>query len=448
MKKITLFILCLVLVLDGADLLAQSGNPTNFQQDVRDQRTTNVGRFRMTVGRSSMTGGGILKDRNVHYITYHGNDDTQNHAVAFNSRGSLLGFGASNGPLPNGGTGPIVLPGIPTDASHTTVTKLYTKYLFQTLTIDGEDKSIEPFYDGVVADLPSDQMIEQTFTTTMEISVNVKAYVWGEPRYDEFAIVHYELTNNSGTDYTDFILTQFLLGQPGLHVDSRHEKGVRTWGNNFYGSQAGEDLKMWYWFDCDDPATPKDDEGNPHVDTGEFLSPIYWGWGLIHADTSPSDRTNNVANQPGTTYRSSQTVFLVTEDEDFYTDWATTGTQAVYIDPDSDFDYSVDNLHIGGMTIGPYDVFAAGETLNIVIFCGMGGMSIREAQSLGAQWKAGEMTDAEKNTALRTGRDELLDNMRKAIEIWENDLQLPEGQAPAPPSYTTIEPGFGVANIS
>jgi len=394
-----------------------------------------------------MTGSGILKDRNTHYITFHGNDDVGRHHVNFGTRASLLGFGASNGPLPDGGSGPIVLPGIPADAAHLTETSLYTKYPFQTLTIDNQDRSLAPVYDEVRPDLISDQMIEQTFTTEMEIGVNVKAYVWGEPNYDEFAIVHYEVTNASGQDFNDFILTGFWQGRPGIHVNTRHDKGNQSYFASFYGAEPGDSLKIWYWHDGDDPKNARDDEGNPHIDTGEFLTTEYWGWGLIHADVSPQDRSNDVANQPTTTYRSSLEIFSGVEDGPFYSTVATTGTFAPVIDPDSGYDPSVNADYIAGMTIGPYATFAAGETLNFVFFCGVGIHTIPEAKAKGAQWLAGSISKEEKNAWLRSARDKLFNNMSKAITVWQNGLQLPEGQAPAPPSEVTMTPGGGEATV-
>src|SRR5690554_5936926 len=133
------FLLLSVLIgLWASPTFAQYGNPTNYAGDVRNQKTTNIGLFRMTLGHSAMTGSGILKDRNTHYVTFHSNEDPGRHHSLFGSRESLLGFGASNW---NGGK--IVLPGIPKGVT----TKLYTKYPHPTLTIDNADRTLSPVYD-------------------------------------------------------------------------------------------------------------------------------------------------------------------------------------------------------------------------------------------------------------------------------------------------------------
>jgi hypothetical protein len=438
MKKIITLIAGLVFIFQGADLLAQYGNPTNYDWDVRYQKTTNVGQFRMTLAHSSMTGSGILKDRNTHYITFHGNDDWGRHHIAFHSRASLLGFGCSNW----ADQGKIVLPGIPEGVT----TTLYTKYPHQTLTIDVADKSLDPVYDEVKSDLISDQMILQTFTTDMGLDVTVRAYVWGEPNYDEFAIVHYEVVNTTGQELQDFIFTQFGAGRPGDAVNTRHDKGMTSFLVNFYGANTGDSLKIVYWQDYDDPKNAKDDESNPHTDTGEFLTTEYWGWGLIHADKSSSDRSNDVANQPTTTYRTAQLILGATEDGPFY-DMATTGNHMPFIGPDDGYDTNVNQDYIGGLTIGPYSSFPVGDTLNFVLFGGMGIHSIPEAKDMGAKWLNGQISKAEKNTWLRSAKDKLFANMSKAIRVWENGLQLTEGQTPAPPSSTTLTPGGGQATI-
>lgn len=432
------FLLLSVLIgLWASPTFAQYGNPTNYAGDVRNQKTTNIGLFRMTLGHSAMTGSGILKDRNTHYVTFHSNEDPGRHHSLFGSRESLLGFGASNW---NGGK--IVLPGIPKGVT----TKLYTKYPHPTLTIDNADRTLSPVYDEVRPDLVSDQMIEQTFTTEMGINVTVRAYVWGTPGYDGFSIVHYEVVNATGQDLNDFIFTQFGAAQPGASVDSRHDKGVNSYLVNFYGDQPQDSLNVLYWFDYDDPKNQKDDEGNPHIDTGEFLTTEYWGWGLIHADKSVLDRSNDLENQPQTTYRTAREILAGTEDRPFY-DFATTGSHMRYISPDEGYDANQLQDYIGGMTIGPYDSFSVGDTLNFVMAGAVGIHSIREAQEMGAMWKNGQISKAEKNAWLRSSRDELFTNISKAKRIWENNLQLPVGQAPAPPLNLTLTPGGGRVTI-
>ncbi len=414
--------------------------PPGIGGDVSEDESTNIGRFRITLGRSSMTGSAILKDRDTHYITYHGNDDPGRQAVNFYTRSSLLGFGAKNWTAPDGTTyDQVVWPKV-----NNVKTEFFTKYPFYTLTINDQDRSVSPYYDEVQPDLISDQMIVQTFETDMGLNVTAKAYVWAEPDYDDFAILHYQIVNN-GSDLQDFIISQFHGGQPGGE-DSRHDPGVESHFTNFYGADPEDSLKIWYWFDGDDPKNNKDDEGNPHTDTGEFLSPEYWGWGLIHADKSPTDHSNDIANQPTTAYRTAREILGGIEDGPFYT-FATSETFPPYIDPDSNYDPFQEHDWVGGMTIGPYDVFAAGDTLNLVFFTGFAAPTIPEAQEMGAQWLNGEISKEEKNNWLRSSRDELFGFMSKAIDVWENDLQLPPGDAPAHPGEVTLTSGGGEAMI-
>ncbi|MBD3375977.1 hypothetical protein GF406_13155 [candidate division KSB1 bacterium] len=439
MNRVAKIASILILIFQWALLYAQS-SPPGMSSDVTARETTNIGRFKLTLGRSAMTGSAILKDRDTHFLTYHGNDDQGRQAVNFNARSSLLGFGARNWTAPDGTNwDQVVLPKV-----NNVENKLITKYPFFTLTIDGRDKSIEPLYDEVQPDLISDQMIVQTFETDMGLNVTARAYAWAEPGYDDFAILHYEIVNN-GSDLQDFIISQFHGGQPGSEA-SRHDPGIESHFCNFYGADPDDSLNIWYWFDGDDPKNNKDDEGNPHTDTGEFLSPEYWGWGLIHADKSPSDHSNDVGNQPTTAYRTAREILGGIEDAPFY-DFATSGTFPPYIDPDSGYDPFKNHDWVGGMTVGPYDVFPAGDTLNVVFFCGFAAPSIPEAQDMGAQWMNGEISEEQKNDWLRSSRDELFGYMSKATQVWENDLQLPPGDAPSHPGEISLNSGGGEATV-
>ena len=440
MKRILNILLFGLFLLPGTLLYAQTSRP-GVAGDVSLDETTNIGRFRITLGQSSMTGSAILKDRNTHYISFWGNDDSGRQSSSFGSRSSLMGFGAKNWTATDGTTyDQIVLPKV-----YDVETRLITKYPFYTLKVDGADKSITPTYDEVDPDLISDQLIVQTFGTDMGLNVTAKAYVWGEPGYDDFAILHYEIVNN-GSDLQDFIISQFHQGNVGGE-DTRHDPGVESHFCNFYGANEGETQKLWYWFDGDDPKNQNADEGNPHSDTGEFLSPEYWGWGLMHADKSPTDPGNDVGNQPSTVFRTSREELTGVEDGPFYT-FATTGTFPDYIDPDSGYDPFVKHDYVGGMTVGPYSLFKTGETLNLVFFCGMAAPTIPEAQEWGAKWKNGEISATEKNNWLRSRKDELVSMMSKATQVWENNLQLPEGQAPSHPPAIELTSGGGQATIS
>ena len=99
------------------------------------------------------------------------------------------------------------------------------------------------------------------------------------------------------------------------------------------------------------------------------------------------------------------------------------------------------------MGYGPYTL-EFGDTLNFVFFRGASGISTERCDSVGDLWKSGEITDSEKNTILRTGLDSLKNSMTRAIDVWENDLVIPEGANLLPPDSIIATSGPGRVNIS
>ena len=95
-----------------------------------------------------------------------------------------------------------------------------------------------------------------------------------------------------------------------------------------------------------------------------------------------------------------------------------------FIGPDDRYDTHARQDYIGGLTIGPYSSFPVGDTLNFVLFGGMGIHSISEAKDMGAKWLNGQISKAEKNAWLRLCRT-FLNDLRKQLLIWRS-LDAPE----------------------
>ncbi|MDZ7724421.1 MAG: hypothetical protein U5R06_16860 [candidate division KSB1 bacterium] len=88
------------------------------------------------------------------------------------------------------------------------------------------------------------------------------------------------------------------------------------------------------------------------------------------------------------------------------------------------------------------------DTVNIVLFMGVGARSTEECREWGTKYKNGEITDTQKNEFLRWGKTDLLNKLSRSKKLWRDDLQLPAGMNPEPPAAITIESGPGYIDLN
>ncbi len=94
----------------------------------------------------------------------------------------------------------------------------------------------------------------------------------------------------------------------------------------------------------------------------------------------------------------------------------------------------------GYLAFGPYEL-AFGDTVNIwYAFC-VGAISRDKCVEYGAKWLKKEISDAEKNTLLRTGKDSMLVRYERAKAIFDNNMTLPDPWNLPPPASMTVTSG-------
>ena len=166
------------------------------------------------------------------------------------------------------------------------------------------------------ATLPSDEMVEYTEFFSDGFYVKQSFYAWANQFHDDYIIRVVDLVNNGNLD--DNVFTSEMTPKPltrlyfDLYVNnlSPNNKGegyysyeaTGTWDNwhDYRGDAPGDSLRFMYAFDGDDPDVPGDDQGDaypsqfatPDFDVmglyspGEFISAMYAGYGVLHADQS------------------------------------------------------------------------------------------------------------------------------------------------------------------
>ena len=329
-------------------------------------------------------------------------------------------------------------------------------------------------------DLIADEMIETIYATRIGIQVTKRSYAFANQNHANYIIQSYTFKNNGNFDddttntpeqgmqdlkdvYFGFIYNPCPSRRVGYYV-------IRDYTHyaHYYGTENGDSLRIGYAYDGDAAGVRSDgynqgslwdDRGKPDVQRdsqtgdfsgpGEFLSPMYIGFGLIHADKAYNDRSNDL-NQPAT-------VVCKAEDELERNDW--TSDVAIYDYLNSHekiigtdlglFSGPDDKLAREGyitFAIGPYNI-PFGEKVHIILYDAAGSINQRLARSEGAKWVKGTLEfkgltgDEAKNALIDTGKDSLFKAGSTAQWAWKNGLQ----NVPVPPRSPSINitPGIG-----
>jgi hypothetical protein len=359
-------------------------------------------------------------------------------------------------------------PTLLTDIIHHTVPvqgvfKKYWKYPPTTRIINNEDLSIsgwDPALEEVDESIPTEQMGIVQLQTSMGITVTEKAYVLGNPDYDDFAIVEYVFKYTGTTPNVDSLgntitynnpIEDCYLGVKYLPVISDGDVVPHSggWGENtddwveYVHNDNSDLLRVMYGWDGDASATVEDDEGDPLIySSGVFLSPQYPGVSVLHADKAPDDPTNDT-NQPQLSYVSwgaisainclssgpqgpgMKAVYEIIENGGELTpalDWEKWNNNKTEDWMRGTNDPTKQYSSIGSLVFGPYQFDNVGDSVRIMLCHTVGTITWKEAIDYGKQWKEGTITTTEKNTILRHGRDSLFAKVKAIKDLFETSI--------------------------
>jgi len=323
------------------------------------------------------------------------------------------------------------------------------RYEPPSITVDGT--VLTPFFnDEVDPTLPADEMIEIQYIVNSEpgqgypgMAVTQRSYTFTNSTHDDYAIfeVEYQYTRQAGDNPDRLIPDNPLEGWIGIMFGFQPcEYGARQL--DMYGYFAsmddGDDMTDFmavenqysstrdsmfisYTWDVDNPDYAGDDTGDPHPITGEFLSPQYAGYTMPHVDSDVDDQSDDSSNP--------RTIGVDAMDSDVM--WGDNEDLAVTIFASEE---KIHNVEIIGAPIcfqyTKQFHFETDDVIKVVHAVAAGGLSIEKCKEYGAQWKAGSLTDEQKNDFLATGRDSLIKTMDRATWAWENNMDI----AVPPPS--------------
>jgi len=313
--------------------------------------------------------------------------------------------------------------------------------------------------------IPADEQIETKWATNVGVQVRMRSWALANQNHNSYIIREYVFTNDGNVDSdagTIELPAQDLTGVyfgfqyyliPG--GDRGHEQ-IRQhddWAV-YYGNQPGDSLRgIFYMFDgdADEDHRAGDDIGDPDQFTGEFMSPQYPGFGVLHADFAYNDESDDPGQPSTVDIKPRKNFKSVTKGDgnnslygELMSGIQSTGTVG---QAERAYDPSVQQP-VAMLSFGPYDI-PFGQDVRIVLYQVVGSVPKKTAIQSGKAWKEGTLEfngltgDAAKNALLRTGLDSLLTYARRVEDAWNLPNGLKDLPTPPPAPDLTITSGPG-----
>lgn len=352
--------------------------------------------------------------------------------------------------------------------------------------------------------IDADVMIANEVNTLLGISMERKILQFTQEYHDNYHILEYTFTNTGNTDADPDIeipnqtlegIYFFYQWRLSVAKETRYVIGNGTsWGLNAMLDTRGDGVKddppdenfraQYVWHGNFPPFNAYDNIGGPILPqalpalniaptdtTGRLGASQFVGVVTLHADTSPSDPTDD-PNQPSTTswigsddpYTSQNDAFNPSKMEVEYGVMSAghksprhvdvvepTGLPG-FLDPVGDPSLGTPGGFSNANGYGPYTM-APGESIRIVIAEAAAGLSREANIAVGRAYResgandnapitlnvGGQSHTMTKNEWVFTSRDSLFQTFRRAIANYESDYTIP--QAPAPPSVFEVDGG-------
>ena len=353
-------------------------------------------------------------------------------------------------------------------------------------------------------DMTADATIINQTNTLLGITMERKILQFTQEYHDNYHVHEYTFTNTGNTDAdSDIELPNqtlegvyfFFQWRLSIAKETRYVIGNGTgWGLNAMLDTRGDGVKtdpadenfraQFVWHGKFPPFSAYDNIGGPILPaalpafniaptdtTGRLGASQFAGIVTLHADTSPSDQTDD-PNQPSTTawigsdepYMSQNDAFNPTKMEVEYNVMASghksprhadvvepTGLPG-FLDPVGDPSLGTPGGFSSANGYGPYTL-APGESVRIVIAEAAAGLSREANNAIGRAYKESGANDSApitlevhgqthtmtKNEWVFTGRDSLFQTFRRAIANYASEYKIP--RAPAPPSEFKVDGG-------
>ncbi|NNE47787.1 MAG: hypothetical protein HKN37_14125, partial [Rhodothermales bacterium] len=370
------------------------------------------------------------------------------------------------------------------------------------VTVDGEVSEAEAAMvnDLVDPDMIADRMIINEVNTLLGITMERKIMQFSQGFHDNYHVMEFTFTNTGNTDDdADIELPNqtledvYFFWQWRLSVakETRYVVGNGTgWGLNAMLDTRGDGVKVdppdeqfraqFVWHGKFPSFTAYNNIGGPimppaapavNIATTDTLGRLgasqFVGVVTLHADTSPTDPTDDIA-QPSTTswigsddpYQSQNDAFNPDKMRTEYSimsaghksprhaDVVEPSGLPGFLNPSGDPSLGTPGGYSNANGYGPYTL-GPGESVRIVMAEGAAGLSREANLAIGRAYRESGANDGAaisyggvtktKNEWVFTSRDSLFQTFRRAIANFESGYSIP--RAPAPPSTFDVTGG-------
>lgn len=364
--------------------------------------------------------------------------------------------------------------------------KLVSRFEWPVVSVDGIDTFDKPIeVDEVDPDMEADLMIYNKVNTQLGITMERKIMQFSNSYHDNYHITEYIFTNTGNTDadaeielpnntVTDF--WAFMQWRYSVVANTRYVIGNATgWGINNMNDVRGDGVKPdppgeqfranISWHGKFPAFTAYDNIGGPiwapalnvlSSDTVGRLGAIHFvGNVTLHADTSPSNKADDVSQPRTTRYVGSDdnvnsqndpfNPAKMTQEYTLMSSGHASPRHADVVEPSGNFLEPTGDPSLGtsgGFSsangYGPYTL-APGESIRIVLAEAVAGINRELATEVGRRYKNGEITARQKNEVVFQGKDSLFQTFQRATDNFESNYGI--SRAPEPPSYFEVASG-------
>jgi len=367
------------------------------------------------------------------------------------------------------------------------------------------------YVDNVDPNLESDRRINNIVQTSLGVQMKRTIYAFAHPDHQNYHIQEYVFINNGcfdkdcNTSYEQtlegfqvYLQYRYAISREGMVYDGNWLPQSAAWGHNTMNDVIGENPSTpsindqfydngeimraffsWQGYHSDasfDNIGGPNAPGEGHLGAAQFVGVV-----TLHADTSPSDNSDDIT-QPSTTWfitsddptTSGNDQYNETKSINEYTNYMTVGhpdqSQAEVVGSGNanQFNDPRTGSNPGGTSqgigFGPYTL-APGDSIRIVLAEGAAGLSREMCYVIGQNWKNEVHTDVlpdgsglhthmvsnynrgsgknlYKNSWVFTGADSIIQTFKKAkynFDLMESGQSLPE--TPQPPSQFSVTSG-------